>query len=149
MKIYIICSVRNADAQTKASLEAYTDWLEDKGHEVHLPHRDTKQDAKGFDICNQNGTAIALADEIHIIYDEKSQGSHFDLGIVFAYDVLLNYKKRIRVVNYAGLGSGKLAEGKSFPRMMEEWLHEQNQHDSLYPCQKEALELDLDIAYTI
>jgi hypothetical protein len=148
MKIYIICSVRNADAQVRASLEAYTDWLEDKGHEVHLPHRDTKQDARGFDICNQNGTAIALADEIHIIYDKKSQGSHFDLGIVFAYDVLLGYKKRIRVVNYAGLGGGITPEGKSFLRMFQEWENEQNQNEKLYPCQKEALDLDLDMTYT-
>jgi hypothetical protein len=149
MKIYIICSVRNASPDTQARLEAYTDWLEDKGHEVHLPHRDTKQDAKGFDICKENGTAIALADEIHIIWDDESKGSHFDLGMVFAYDVLLDYKKRIRVVRYNGLGDNKITEGKSFVRMMDEWLHVQNQHSNLYPCQREVLDLDLDMSYTI
>jgi len=145
MKIYLICSVGNVSSDTKARLEAYTNWLEDKGHEVYLPNRDADQNASSFDICNQNGMAIALADEIHIIYDKASQESHFDMGIVFAYDVLLGYKKRIRVVNYAGLGYNKMTEDKSFYRMLNEWTHEQNQNEKLYPCQEEVMDLNLDI----
>lgn len=146
MKIYIVCSVRNASPELQARLEAYTDWLEEQGHEVHLPHRDTDQDASGFDICNQNGTAIALAEEIHILYDKTSQGSHFDLGMIFAYDVLLGYKKRIRVINFKD-HTEKLKPGKSFPRMLEEWTTEQNQHAKLYPCVDQSTELDFSIPF--
>lgn len=138
--------MRDASPELQAKLEAYTNWLEDRGHEVHLPHRDTDQTASGLEICMQNGTAIMTAEEIHIIYDEKSQGSHFDLGMVFASDMLFHTRKRIRPVELDG-HTKKLKPGKSFRRMIDEWIHAQNEVANLYPCLDEALDLDCSIPF--
>lgn len=146
MRIYIICSVRNASPELQGRLEAYTDWLEDKGHEVHLPHRDTDQKASGYDICMQNGIAIAMAEEVHILYDKTSQGSHFDLGIAFAYDQLFKHRKRIRVIEFPDY-TEKVPAGKSFARMLEEWGVEQNHNAKLYPQIAEGMELDFELPF--
>ena len=53
-KIFVICTVRSASKSYKVNLENYVKIMEDMGHTVHLPHRDTKQDAKGIEICTQN-----------------------------------------------------------------------------------------------
>ena len=110
MKIYIICSVRDATKEYQKMLEKYVQDLEDQQYEVHLPHRDTKQNAKGYNICKQNMDAIIWASEIHIFYNSKSQGSHFDLGMAF----ILN--KKIVIIENEEFG-----KGKSFPRMLTEW----------------------------
>jgi len=110
MKIFIIGSVRGADETFRNRMEHYVKNLENNGHSVHLPHRDTDQNVKGFDICIQNMEAIKNSDEVHIFYRADSQGSHFDLGITF----VLN--KRIKVIESPVYG-----EGKSFPRMLHEW----------------------------
>ena len=148
MKIYIVCSVRNATDSVRVRLEALTDWLEYRGHDVHLPHRDTDQEATGLEICMENAAAISMADEIFVVYDKDSQGSHFDLGMVFALDMLEGRKKRIRVVMYNGLGFNKMTEGKSFYRMLAEWGHEQSKHSNLYPKEYESKELDISIPVT-
>lgn len=110
MKIYIVCSVRDANKHHKNYLELYANLLESDGHKVHLPHRDTNQEATGYNICCQNYKAIKEADEIAVFYDETSQGSHFDLGIAFALN------KKIRVFT-----NKTFDEHKSFPRMLAEW----------------------------
>ena len=109
-KIFIICSVRGASLEYQAALEEYTQLQEENGVKVHLPHRDTNQTASGFDICTQNMQAIVDADEVHIFYNSKSQGTHFDMGVAFAL------KKPIVVVENEAYG-----EGKSYPRMLDEW----------------------------
>lgn len=111
MNIYIICSVRNASKETRDKLEAYTLFLEKQGHTVHLPHRDTNQTGKGIEICTENCNATLVADEIHVFYDKNSTGSHFDLGMAFALN------KKIVIIE-----NGELTEGKSFPRMLTEWV---------------------------
>lgn len=110
MNIFIICTVRGATDEYKEMLETHVEELEKSGHNVHLPHRDTNQDAKGFDICKQNSEAIMRADVVHIFYSSASQGTHFDLGVAFAFN------KDISVVNPSEYGPGK-----SFPRMLAEW----------------------------
>lgn len=109
-KIFIICSVRDATKEYQYKLESYVVKLEADGCEVHLPHRDTNQNATGFDICNQNATAIELADEVHIFYNSKSQGTHFDMGVAFSL-----HKKIVIVENEV------YGEGKSYPKMLVEW----------------------------
>jgi len=109
-KIYIICSVRHATVDERDRLESYTKILESDGHIVHLPHRDTKQDATGLEICTQNTNAIREADEIHIFFTSKSQGTFFDMGVAFGLN------KIIRVIQ-----NEEYREGKSFPRMLNEW----------------------------
>ena len=57
----------------------------EKEYEVHWPPRDTDQDDPiGLEICNTNCKAIEEADVVHIVWDGKSTGSLFDLGMVFA-----------------------------------------------------------------
>jgi nucleoside 2-deoxyribosyltransferase len=58
----------------------------------------------------QNRGAIRVADEVHIFYSSKSQGTHFDMGVAFALD------KKIIIVE-----SEEFGEGKSFARMLTEW----------------------------
>ena len=86
MKIFIICSVRNATNEYKVKLEKYVKILEEDGYEVHLPHRNTNQDETGLNICQQNKNAIIESDEVHLFYMVESTGIHFDLGIAFAYN---------------------------------------------------------------
>jgi hypothetical protein len=124
-RIYIICSVRDASPETRAALEAYTDMLEERGCIVHLPHRDTDQEASGLEICMENGAAIQWADEIHVFWDQKSTGSHFDLGMAFMLDMLIGHKKRICIMEMGEVGRFSLSDGKSLKRMLTEWVSEQ------------------------
>ena len=110
MKIYLCCPVRNADAKVKEELDAYVRELEDAGHDVHYPPRDTDQGATGLKICLQNTNAIRDCDEVHVWFDPASTGSHFDLGAAFVL------KKPLTIVHNIPFG-----EGKSFARMITEW----------------------------
>jgi len=114
MKIFIIGAVRDATANWNDMLLDYVAQLEEKGHEVHLPMRDTDQKASGRAICRQNVNAIAAADEIHLFYDPKSQGTHFDMGAAFALG------KKLKVIKNIEYG-----EGKSYARMADEWADSQ------------------------
>ena len=109
-KIFIICSVREAEEDYKCKLESYKAELESKGYQVHLPHIDTNQEAKGIDICRENANAIFNANEVRIFYSPKSTGTHFDMGVAFGFG------KRIKVIENVEFG-----EGKSYPRMLMEW----------------------------
>ena len=110
MKVFVIGPVRKATDTSRNELEKHVAKLEAEGHVVHLPHRDTNQDATGLEICKENAEAIAAADEVHLFYLPESLGSHFDLGVTFAL------KKRLRVIKNVPYG-----EGKSYPRMVDEW----------------------------
>lgn len=115
MKVFIICTVRNAKEDYLKRLENYVLSLEKKGIDVYAPHRDTNQHALGYDICKQNMNAIKEADEVHIYYSSKSQGTHFDMGVAFALN------KKIVIVE-----NEPLTEGKSFQRMLVEWIEKAN-----------------------
>lgn len=110
MKIFIICTIRSATQEYIDKLEAYVSKLEENGCNVYAPHRDTNQNAIGYEICKQNMQGIIDADEVHIFYNSKSQGTHFDMGVAFAL------KKKIIIVE-----NEPLTEGKSFQRMLTEW----------------------------
>lgn len=108
MKSFLICPVRGMPEdynwKTVSALEA-------DGYRVHSPPRDTNQDDPvGLRICRDNAAAIADADVVHIIWDGKSQGCLFDLGIAFALG-----KKIIP------LDLPPLTEGKSFQNMIRAW----------------------------
>jgi len=109
-RIFIICTVRNADDEYRLKLENYVESLEKEGIIVHLPHRDTNQNATGIEICTQNKEAIENSDEVHIFYNSKSTGTHFDMGVAFALS------KPITIVE-----NEKFDEGKSFSKMLTEW----------------------------
>ncbi|MFW5847507.1 MAG: nucleoside 2-deoxyribosyltransferase [bacterium] len=113
-QIFIICSVRGTSKEYKEKLEKYVSQLEYMGMKVHLPHRDTNQNGTAYEICSQNAEAIRNADEVHIFYNSKSQGTHFDMGVSFALN------KKIHIVENEEYG-----KGKSFPKMLVEWTSHQ------------------------
>lgn len=115
MKVFIICTVRNAKAAYRSRLEEYVSSLEREGHQVHLPHRDTDQRGKGYEINLANMEAIKKADEVHIFYSKESQGTHFDMGVSFALG------KKISIVE-----SVPIPEGKSYQGLLAEWYEAQN-----------------------
>ena len=114
MKIFIICSVRGASKEYEEMLYKYVHNLENMGHKVHLPVRDTKQEDKtgGYIICNDNFAAIYDADEIHISYVKESLGTHFDLGVAFALG------KKIYVFDQPEIDEDI---SKSFQKMIRHW----------------------------
>ena len=108
-KAFLICPVRGHSPE---ETEEVVNDLEAKGYDVHWPHRDTNQDdTAGLDICKQNRNAINQADCVFIVWDGKSTGSLFDLGMAFAM------KKTLHIIKLP-----ELTEGKSFQNMM--WLWE-------------------------
>jgi len=108
-KTFLICPVRGHSAGETA---AVVKRLEDKGWEVHWPHRDTDQDdSTGLRICIDNRKAIKDADAVHVIWDGKSQGCLFDLGMAFAFG------KPLIIISIPEVDCGK-----SFQNMMMAWV---------------------------
>ncbi len=99
-RIFLICPVREADEVLKKWLSDYVAKLEAQGYEVHYPTRDTEQNdpSGGYKICQTNFQALLEADEIHIWYDESSNGSKFDMGGVFMLH-MLGIRKKIVIAN--------------------------------------------------
>ena len=116
MNIYLISPVRLGESSYASR---YVEELQQQGHKVYYPHRDTRQDDDtGFRICLENYFGIASADEVHVVYNANSQGQHFDLGIAFALG------KPLKVVTVEEAESQSYPEqrgGKSYLRMMSEW----------------------------
>ncbi len=131
-KVFVICVVRLADDAMRKKLEAYKQKLEAEGYRVHLPHLDTHQEADGYEICMQNMKAILAADEIHIFFNPKSYGTHFDLGVAFLA-CYLDDTKIIKTIENdeardANSGQKKLLIEKSFGQMISKWEEKQHMH---------------------
>ena len=108
MKAFLICPVRGIDSNTQTSIVRN---IEESGYDLHWPPRDTNQvDDTGLRICQENKQAIVDADVVFFLWDGKSQGSLFDLGIAFALN------KKIEIVDIP-----ELTSGKSFQNMVMEW----------------------------
>jgi hypothetical protein len=108
-KAFLICPVRghNMDETRK-----YVEKLESEGWTVHWPPRDTDQsDPIGLNICLTNLDAIEESDQVFLVYDPTSLGSHFDMGMAFAL------RKRLVILS----APPPDAEGKSFLRMIRAW----------------------------
>lgn len=102
-KKFLICPVRNQDAETQEKISSFVN-----DPEVYYPKRDTEQnDTTGVNICKQNRNAIRNAKEILFLWDGKSEGCLFDLGMAFALD------KKVTVVSVP-----PLTDGKSFQNMV-------------------------------
>jgi len=85
VKIYLICPVRNCPPEILEDVRWLVKTLEDGGHTVHFPQRDAPQeDATGSAICKTHLEAMRLCDEVHVVWDVDSKGSHFDLGMAYA-----------------------------------------------------------------
>lgn len=107
-KTFLICPVRGHSIE---ETEAIVKKLEEE-YEVYWPPRDTNQnDPVGFDICSDNFYAILFADVVHVIWDGKSEGCLFDLGMAFALE------KEVIVISLPE----DTTEGKSFVKMIKAW----------------------------
>lgn len=100
-RVYIICPVRRVTSEVNQKIEEYVHKLEGEGYEVYWPYRDTTQTdpTGGFQICGDNGRAIYRADEIHIWWDRTSEGSRFDLGMLFMCSIIIGPEKRVLFLN--------------------------------------------------
>jgi len=81
--------------------------MEDEGHVVHYPARDTDQNSDGFNRCLENGAAMDEADEIHLFYRQGSEGSKFDLGFCFAVSFFYRHNEQKFKVMDLGDASGE------------------------------------------
>jgi len=103
MRIYIICPVRNADPVVIERMRGYANFLKLNGHNVHYPPDDIPQnDPTGKVINTMHRDAMIKADEVHVFWDIKSSGSHFDLGMAYAL-----YKKIVLVEAFQSDNEGK------------------------------------------
>ena len=85
MKIYLIMPVRNVHNDVLRVANLHRESLETNGHEVHYPPRDAPQLCPtGRTICETHRAAMETCDEVHVIWDVSSKGSHFDLGMAYA-----------------------------------------------------------------
>ncbi len=99
-RVFLICPVRGITDEEKGKIGQYVARLERKGYEVYWPLRDTDQnDPVGLRICEDNLWAIAKAHEVHVWWSGKSQGSFFDLGMVFALNTILGAGKKVVLAN--------------------------------------------------
>jgi hypothetical protein len=113
--IFLISPVRDVTEEEMRAVEDYVIELEEEGNDVHWPYRDTDQDDPyGLDICEENRKAIDSADEVHVYWTSKSQGSIFDLGMAFGMS--LYEDKPIRLVND---GKFELEPPKSFTNVLK------------------------------
>jgi diphthamide synthase subunit DPH2 len=78
MKIVLIGSTQYRDKFTEAK-----ERLESEGHEVLIPAFDTKPELDDLGVCEYNRDLIESADEVRVIWDNRSPGSIFDFGMVF------------------------------------------------------------------
>lgn len=87
-RIYITCPVRNSvTPEQEARMDAYVDELRAAGHTVHYPRKDTDQTLNGPAICEVHCSFLKSADENHVFWDDTSKGSHFDIGMAWAFGV--------------------------------------------------------------
>lgn len=78
----------------------------DQGHEVRIPALDHLS-GNELDIISYNREMIEWADEVHMIWDGRSMGTIFDLGMTFALRkklviVYINPKKFLNFVEQYG-----------------------------------------------
>lgn len=58
--------------------------LESEGHDVRCPAFDSHEQLDELGICEYNREIIEWADEVHVIWDQRSVGTVFDFGMCFA-----------------------------------------------------------------
>lgn len=85
-RTFLISPVRDISSKKLRVLSRIVKHLENDGWEVYWPLRDTEQvdPTGGLKICQDNMDAIAEADVVHIVWDGKSKGCLFDLGMAFS-----------------------------------------------------------------
>ena len=101
MKIAIIGST-----QYQARMLKHKVLMEAEGHKVQVPAFDSHPGLDELGVCEHNLKLIRWADEIHLIWDQRSMGTVFDFGMLFAL------RKPFRVI---------YMEEKTFRGVMEKY----------------------------
>ena len=109
MKIAIIGST-----QYKDKFILHKTQLEELGHEVKIPAFDDLKELDDLGVCLYNREVIEWANQVHIIWDQRSVGTIFDFGMAFAL------KKPIRLI---------YIEEKTFKGVMEKYLYREINHN--------------------
>lgn len=65
-------------------MEKHADLLRTQGHEVTLPAFDDHRGMNELEMCEYNRHLIEQAHEVHVFWDQRSIGTVFDFGMVFA-----------------------------------------------------------------
>jgi nucleoside 2-deoxyribosyltransferase len=81
MKIFMIGSTAYQD-----KIKEYAEIQKLLGNEVLIPVFDNWENATVLDILTENRRLMRLADEVHMIYDGRSDGTKFDFGMCFAME---------------------------------------------------------------
>jgi nucleoside 2-deoxyribosyltransferase len=79
MKIFIIGS-----SQYKDKMLEYAHKMEAEGHRVFFPALDDSKFKSTLEILEANKKRMMNADEVHLFYDGRSNGTIFDFGMAFA-----------------------------------------------------------------
>jgi len=127
MKIYLIHKVRGASSDTIKFASEYVSRLEKVGHKVHFPLRDVEQNDDSVAICKKHRDAMYNCDEVHVIWDESSIGSHFDLGMAymlsFIQGEMLGRELPIKIVQMDKIRPTKKQSYTDFLEKIGQWIY--------------------------
>ena len=93
-------------SQYREKIAKHKEELEGKGHEVETPAFDDHPEFDELGVCKYNRSLIEWADEIHMIWDQRSIGVVFDFGMLFAL------RKKFKII---------YLEPKTFTGVMEKY----------------------------
>ena len=119
MKYFAIRPIKGISEDYAEAIKQQIEFYRKQGHEVYDPIEDTNQsDSSGLNICKDNRKAIEKSDRVLFIWDGKSKGCLFDLGMAFAL-----YKQVEVVTGYVP----QTTFNKSFQNMAFAWEEETNE----------------------
>jgi hypothetical protein len=67
-----------------SNMMVHKEKLVNDGHEVLMPAFDNLPGLDDLGVCKYNRDQIEQADEVHMFWDQRSLGTIFDMGMVFA-----------------------------------------------------------------
>jgi len=76
----------------KKQMQDYARRLEGEGHYVTLPAFDDHPELDELGVCEFNRKMIEGADEVHMFWNQRSVGTLFDFGMVFAL------RKKLKII---------------------------------------------------
>jgi nucleoside 2-deoxyribosyltransferase len=118
-KAFVIHPIRNVNDEFREKMEEQIEYLRNE-YDIYDPEKDTNQiDSTGLRICEDNRNAMRKADIVIIVWDGKSEGCLFDLGMAFAMG------KEIIILNGYFPTLKYAPKGKNFIRMVWAWEQEQ------------------------
>ncbi len=90
---FLIRPIRNIAATEQHTLVALVATLRDSGQKIYDPLTDTKQLVSSLDVLRQNREGMKQSSEVLLWYSPTSDGSIFDLGMVYGFG------KHLEIIN--------------------------------------------------